>query len=237
MHPEHRTIHSFSAALVHVPVGAETIALYAVPDLEALVDREALLRGEAEPPYWAYLWTGARVLARYLASFETLAGRRVLEIGCGLGLPGLVAARAGARVTFVDQAEPALAFVRASAALHGVPCTTVAADMRTFTAPARFDLVIAAEVVYDRDAIGLVADVLEAQLAPGGVGLVSDGYRTDTRGFYHALAERDFASWAIDCRPEEEGRRIPLRVTRVMRRSAATRQASAPKASASTCFS
>jgi len=51
-----------------------------------------------EPPYWAHLWTGSRALARWVAMEIECPGKRVVEIGCGLGLAGIVAARRGGSV-------------------------------------------------------------------------------------------------------------------------------------------
>ena len=69
------------------------VTLWQVDDLERYVDRRALLAGDdpEEPPYWAHLWSGARVLA------DAVPARpgRTIELGCGLGLPGLTAARRG----------------------------------------------------------------------------------------------------------------------------------------------
>src|SRR5437764_1334196 len=107
-------IAGFPATLSRIDVGAEAIALWEVADLERHVDRTALLAGDdpPEPPYWAHRWTGAAVLAEAVPR----GARSAVELGCGLGLPGLVAARRGARVTFVDRVVAPLAFVRASAA-------------------------------------------------------------------------------------------------------------------------
>src|SRR5207302_10031467 len=115
---EERVIAGFPAVLSALEVGAETIALWQVADLERHVDRRALLAGDdpPEPPYWAHRWSGAAVLAEAVRR----GARSAIEIGCGLGLPGLVAARRGARVTFVDRVVPPLGFVLASAAAHGL---------------------------------------------------------------------------------------------------------------------
>lgn len=191
------------------------MGLYTVPDLELLVDRAALLRGEAEPPYWAHLWAGARVLAAYVARSTELAGRRVLDLGCGLGLPGLTAARAGAHVVFVDHTPAALTFVQASAARVGLSADVLCADFRTLGGRARFDVILAAEVAYDRDGFAGLADVFRRHLRPGGFGVLADGYRTDTRALYRELLLRGLATWAIDCRVEDEGRVSDLRVVRV----------------------
>jgi len=179
-------IAGFDAAVAHVTVGDERVALWQVVDLERHVDRAALLGAEdpPEPPYWAHLWSGARVLADVVPQ---RAGT-VLEIGCGLGLPGLVAARRGARVTFLDRVPAALAFVRASATANAVvDARLVVADATSAALRARFDLVLVAELLYDRALFGSLASALARWIVPGGRALLSDAGRTDTRAFYPAL--------------------------------------------------
>src|SRR3989442_6884378 len=109
-------IGAFEATLTHARVGDTSVARWRVAELARHVDRAALLAADEapEPPYWAHLWSGAVVLAAAVPP----GARTVLELGCGLGLPGLTAARHGARVTFVDRVPAALAFVRASAAAN-----------------------------------------------------------------------------------------------------------------------
>jgi len=208
------SIGGFTATLEQVTVGARPIALWCVADLARHVDREALLAGDdpPEPPYWAHLWSGALVLAAAVPA----DARRVVELGCGLGLPGLVAARVGARVTFVDRAPAALAFVRASAAANGLPAVdVVAAD---FTSPAlggRFDVVLAAEILYDRARFADVAAAIRRRLAPGGRALVADAARVDTRGFYAALDAAQLR-WRVTEHPvREEGLPVTVRLVEI----------------------
>src|SRR5919197_467694 len=170
-------IGEFEATLTRARVGDTTVALWRVAELERHVDRAALL-----------------------------GAGRVLELGCGLGLPGLVAACRGARVTFLDRVPTALAFVRASARANGLAAVDlVAADATVPALAARFDLVLAAELVYDRAAFPALARALAAHLAPGGRALLADAGRIDTRVFY---AELDAAGLAWRARAEpvrEEG--------------------------------
>ncbi len=208
-----RTISGFDAHCVRIDVGGTRLGLWQVHDLERHVDRAALLAGEdpAEPPYWAYLWTGARVLAEAVPAD---AGR-VVEVGCGLGLPGLVAAARGARVTCVDRAIAPLAFVRASAAENGLDVHVVAADVTSGALAGRFDLVLAAEVLYERAAFARVAAVLAGLVAPAGRILMTDGGCIDTRAFYDELDAAGLRWRAHDERRREEGLPVTIRMVEI----------------------
>jgi predicted nicotinamide N-methyase len=204
-------IGAFTARLTQVPLDDGAIALWTVADLERHVDRAALLAAEdpPEPPYWAHLWSGALALADVVPRD---AGT-VLELGCGLGLPGLVAARRGGRVTFVDRIPVALEFVRASVRANGGgPVGLVAAD---FTAPPlrrRFDLVLAAEVLYDRGVFGRLARTLADVIAPGGRGMLADAGRIDTRAFYPELEAVGLRAQVVEREMREEGMAVRVRL-------------------------
>jgi predicted nicotinamide N-methyase len=204
-----RDIVGFRAALTRRPIAAESVALWQVADLERHVDRAALLSANdaPEPPYWAHVWSGAEVLASAVPSGAGTA----LELGCGLGLAGLVAARRGWRVTFVDRVMAPLHFVRASAEANGVvPMGLVVEDFTRPAVRARFDLVLAAEVLYDRAAFAPLVTALDACLAPGGRVLIADAARIDTRAFDIAVAAAGFRMQTTLHRVAEE--RLPLTV-------------------------
>jgi len=208
-------IAGFDAALAHVTVGDERVALWQVADLERHVDRAALLGAEnpPEPPYWAYLWSGARVLADVI---PPRAGT-VLELGCGLGLPGLVAALRGARVTFLDRVPAALAFVRASANANDVvDARFVVADATSAVVRARFDLVLVAELLYDRALFGPLASALAGSIAPGGRALLADAGRTDTQAFYPALEALGLRWGAVECIVREERLPVTVRLVEIL---------------------
>ena len=102
-------------------------------------------------PYWAELWDSGGGVADFLVHrFPTeLTGRPVLDLGCGQGLLGCVAARLGARVTFADLEAPALLFAQYNAAPLG---STVArrTNWQTDRLGRRFDLIVGADILYDR---------------------------------------------------------------------------------------
>ena len=206
----------FAAELTSIEIGGDAIALWRVANLEQHVDREALLAGDdpPEPPYWAHLWTGAVVLAGAVPA----AAGRVLELGCGLGLPGLVAARRGARVTFVDRIATPLAFVRASAAANGLgPVDACVADFAGHALRGGFDLILAAEVLYDRTTLGTLPEALRRRLRPGGHALLTDARRTDTAAFYAALDAAGLPWRATEHAVREEGLPLTVRLVEVER--------------------
>ncbi len=121
-------------------------------DAEALIDVDEFERRDEFLPYWAELWPSARRLADVVAAAE-LRGRRVLELGCGLGLPAIVAARGGADVLATDWAPEAVEAAAANAARNGLAVRCRTADWRDsgeLVADGPFDLVLAADVLYER---------------------------------------------------------------------------------------
>ncbi len=127
---------------------------------EALIDEEAF--GDDEfMPYWAELWPSGISLARALPA--RLDGLRVVELGCGLGVPSLTAAARGAEVTALDWALDAVALLRENAARNGVVLQAVHGDWRAFRGS--FDLVLGADLLYEGRNVGALVDALPA-LAP-----------------------------------------------------------------------
>ena len=115
-------------------------------------------------PYWSVLWRSGVALGRELASApERVAGRRVVELGCGLGVPSLVAARAGAWVLATDEEPEALDLLRTNATANGVEVATACVEWSApgeLLACAPFDLVLAADVLYERSSVALLLDLL-----------------------------------------------------------------------------
>lgn len=130
----------------------DVVRLLRPVDPSALLDEDAFAADEFLP-YWAELWPSARSLAEVLPA--SLTGRRVLELGCGLGLPSLVAARRGAVVLATDWAGEALELLALNAGRNGVAVevslldwTDVPATL-AMLAERGFDLVLAADVAYE----------------------------------------------------------------------------------------
>jgi predicted nicotinamide N-methyase len=113
-------------------------------------------------PFWAELWPSGSALAAAVAELD-LIGTRVLELGCGLGLVSVAAAGAGAEVLAADQSAEAIEFTRVNAARNGVAVRTVRCAFERpepLLAGAPWDLVLAADVLYEPRTVPVLVDLL-----------------------------------------------------------------------------
>ncbi|RJT42729.1 methyltransferase [Mesorhizobium waimense] len=135
---------------------------------------------EPQPPYWAYVWAGGSVLARYIIDRpQTVAGRRVLDLGAGSGLVGIAAAKAGASAVIAAEIDRnGVAALGLNAAANGVTIMVIGEDITTGPPPV-VDLVLAGDVFYGREVTLRVTPFLDRCLAAGIDVLVGDPRRTD----------------------------------------------------------
>jgi predicted nicotinamide N-methyase len=147
-------------------------------------------------PYWAYLWPGAYFLAETVAREPEQPGIGALEIGCGLGLAGLLAVGRGWHVTFTDYDETALEFVRRSASANQFDPAAYRTRLLDWRDPPdeQFPVILGADVLYERRLVPLVANLLARMLADDGYALIAGPYRCATAGFARALASRGLKS-------------------------------------------
>jgi predicted nicotinamide N-methyase len=152
-------------------------------DWEALRHDEG---GAGRPiPYWARLWPSGIALARALAAAPPPPRARVIELGCGLALPSVVAARAGAAVLATDGLTDAVAF-----AAHGLALNEVTGDVAhagwdehgdALAARGPFDLVLAADVLYTRANVEAALRLLPRLVERGGAVRLADPGRAGAR--------------------------------------------------------
>ena len=176
----------FSPVPRMIEICGQPFEIWRPPDMESLIDIGAF-EADERIPYWADVWESAIVLAEELAAIDG-TGQTLLELGCGLGLPALIAARAGFTVTATDYEEPALEGVRFNAAKLGL--STIATRVLDWRQPpadlGRFDRVIAADVLYEPHHATALASVIAATLAPRGTALVADPCRLRAVAFPEA---------------------------------------------------
>jgi predicted nicotinamide N-methyase len=137
------------------------------------------------PPYWAELWPSSIALARAVAAAAPI-GARVLELGCGLGLPSIAAALCGAHVLATDRSTDALTFTTYNAALNGTSVEVDVcswADAESVVSRAPWDLVLGADVLYPHADLTDLAELLPRLVTAGGEVWLADPGRPPAAAF------------------------------------------------------
>lgn len=129
----------------------------------------------AHPPYWAYHWAGGTALARYfLDQPQTVARRRVLDLGAGSGVVGIAAMKAGAASVLAAEIDGnGRAAIALNTAANGVSITVTGEDL-TSAEPPDVDLVAVGDLFYASDLAGAVTAFLDRCLMAGIEVLVGD---------------------------------------------------------------
>jgi predicted nicotinamide N-methyase len=154
-----------------------------------------LAENQTKRPYGLVLWPAAIALTHAIAT-RLLAGKRILELGAGTGLPGIVAASLGASVVQTDRQQLVLHVCKQNAARNGVTAIEHRlADFTEWTDRARYDLVIGSDILYAAALHPALRQIFEANLAPGGTVLLADPLRESSMRFLEAMAAE---GWRIE---------------------------------------
>jgi 2-polyprenyl-6-hydroxyphenyl methylase / 3-demethylubiquinone-9 3-methyltransferase len=131
---------------------------------------------------------------RYVSDRASLAGARVLDVGCGGGILSEAMAKAGAMVTGIDASEPALAIARthAEAGRVAVDYRCIAAEDYAEEAPGVFDIVTCMELLEHVPDPQQMVLALGRLVRPGGAVFLSTLNRT-SRAFLLAVAGAEYA--------------------------------------------
>jgi predicted nicotinamide N-methyase len=164
-------------------------------DAETLLSHDAFAHEEFLP-YWASVWPSARVLAHVVCD-RPLAGVRLLELGCGLGVPSIAAALEGGDVLATDWAPDAIELIAVNAARNAASLDARRLDWSApgpLAGSAPWALVIAADVLYERRNVEPLLRLLPRLLGRRGEFLLADPGRAVADRFLALAGER----WRID---------------------------------------
>ena len=143
------------------------------------------------PPFWAFAWAGGQALARYLLdNREIVAGKSVLDLGCGSGLTAIAPMLAGAKSALAADIDMlALTAVALNAEANGVVVETTSENLLAFP-PKPFDVTLVGDLFYERAMSDAVLAYIEAAAAQGSVIMIGDPQRTYfPRGRFQQVAE------------------------------------------------
>jgi SAM-dependent methyltransferase len=157
------------------------------PDLTLdLLTQDEFDRTDERMPYFATVWPSAEALVAEILAGPRLDDHEVQDLGCGLGACGFAAIHRGARVTFFDWEPRALEIVAASASAQRISANAfrlVLGDWREPPDLGSFDLILGADVLYERRNAPAVASFLAGHLKPGGEAWITDPGRPQAEHF------------------------------------------------------
>lgn len=183
-------------AVRSVAVPGGRLVLVRPRDWTALLDAERAAGRDA--PFWAATWPSGEELARVVAT-APLRGRHVLDLGCGLGLAGIAAARGGADVLAVDASADAVTFAAENLSLNGVDARTATCSWAdpALAELGPFDLVLGGDVLYSRAGAESLLRRLPALVAAGGEVWMTDPGRAAAEAMLKAAR----ATWTVRSQP------------------------------------
>ena len=168
-----------------VVIRGRKFALLTPKSIEEYLDPEDPLR---DFPLWAKVWEASWVLADFLAGLPPDPETRLLEIGCGLGLVGVVAASFGHKIVMTEHNPEAIEFARANAALnHCADLEIIDLDWNSPTLYSRFDMIVGSEVVYHEKDFQPLRNLFERFLKPGGEVILCEGIRRSSLDFFKEM--------------------------------------------------
>jgi predicted nicotinamide N-methyase len=167
-------------------------------------ETQYLARERDRLPYGVMLWPASIALAHdVLARAASLQGKRVLELGAGTGIPGIVAASLGARVLQVDRNEVAIHVCEMNKARNHVSDVVIReADWETFESDEPFDVILGSDVLYVTNMHDRLRAICDRHLAPGGTVLFSDPLRAQSLPMLEAMEASGWrvslAKWTVE---------------------------------------
>jgi predicted nicotinamide N-methyase len=188
----HKLEQSYKLKSVALDLGDWKLQLVKVENIDDLLDQ---VTDENEIPFWAELWPASIGLAKFIFQNPSLfQGKKVLELGAGVGLAGIAAKLCGAFVTQSDFLEAAFDFVRVNCIQNQAPVgDLLLADWRRFPVVfEKYDYLIGADILYEKTLHQDLRRICSQVLKPEGTIWLADPGRDYGKQFIRIMEEDGF---------------------------------------------
>ena len=174
-------------------IGEKDLRLLKIADLAEILGGKDPFANVSEFPFWVRLWDAAMVLAYVLGGQKDVAGKRLLELGAGLGAPGLAAAAAGYEVTISDYEDIIMDFQRVSAAASGLEgIEFIHLDWLNPPDLQPFDVLIGAEILFREAFFVPLLNIFKQYLKKDGMIFLAHDATRQSLSKFLKLAQDDF---------------------------------------------
>jgi predicted nicotinamide N-methyase len=187
----------YRTSIIDLQLGGQDFRICALADRQQYADPDGMAElagiSSAQWSLFGQIWPAGRILAEAMAGFD-VAGKRILEIGCGLGLSSLVLQRRRADITASDHHPLAEHFLRGNALRNGLPIVAYR-DLPWLIDDAilgRFDLIIGSDVLYEHQHVALLAALLQRHARDGAEIIIADPGRGFGNPLSRALRGQDY---------------------------------------------
>ncbi|WP_136796786.1 MULTISPECIES: class I SAM-dependent methyltransferase [Desulfosediminicola] len=210
----------YSLTFDRLKFGEDAVRLLTVADLEEVLDGKDPFANVSEFPFWVKLWESAIILAYTLHGLPNSGGKRLLEVGAGLGAPGLAAAVNGFDVTITDYEDVILDFQRVSAAASGLD--NVKCSMLDWLDPPEmepFDVLAGAEVLFREEFFQPLLDVFNTYLKKDGLIFLAHDARRQSLPKFLELAGKDYEIAGKAQQFRKDGKDVTIIVNRLRKKA------------------
>ena len=209
----------YSLHFKSLKVGGYNLRLLKPSKIEEILDSRDPHTDAASFPFWAKLWEASVVLAHLLASGPGSRGRRLLELGAGLGLAGIAASVAGYDAVLSDNEQVILDFQRVSAAASGSQgAEHILLDWFKPQDIGSFDVIGGAEILSGEEFLDPLLDICKNCLADGGTVYLAHDVRRKCLPIFLRRAEADFYVGSQKRSVQTSGATVDILVNRLQRR-------------------
>ncbi len=161
-------------------------------------------------PLWSKIWEATAVLSFHLSTIKPDPSKRFLEIGAGMGIAGLVAAKMGHNLTITEYNKDAINFARANAKRNNIDNVDIRElDWNNPLIEGKFDYIIGSEVVFKEEDITGLYLLFQRYLKPGGTIILAEGMRRTSLKFAKAMDEHYTVAMKKQSM-QSDGKEIPV---------------------------
>lgn len=195
--------HPFS--IVEISVGKFNLKIARISEPDRLFD-ELLAKDSADInvkddriPYWSEIWPSSIALAEYITENpEIVNGKNVLEIGCGLGLPGITAGLLNGHVMMTDYISEAIESAEYNWSLNiNAKAKTQLLDWRNPEGIKPAEVLLASDIAYESRSFIPILNALKSLVNKNGTILIAEPNRKFAADFFNGLSKAGFKSQKI----------------------------------------